>query len=207
MKSRICFYGSLIVIIILFIAGCRKAGQWLVKEDELLHANAMVILMGSISDRVLQAADLYNQKVADKVIIVEESMGAYRVLEEKGVHLLSNSRQVLNAIVILGISADSIIILPGDATSTKMEAMIIKEYVAENPNIDTLLIVTSSDHTRRASMIFKSAFRDAGKKVYISCSPSSYTNFDAKRWWKNKEDIQTVFMEYIKIVNFLLFER
>ena len=206
-RSKISRLAILCAIIIVYVSACHRAGSWLVKADEPAHADAIVILMGSIADRVLQAADLYRQGLARKVIIVEASMGAYITLEGQGAHIISNTEQSLNASVVLGIPADSIIIVPGGATSTQMEAMIIREYLIKQSSIDTLLLVSSAFHTRRASMIFKSAFRKAGMSVYIVCSPSAYTNFNAEKWWRNKEGIQTVLLEYLKLFNFVLFER
>jgi uncharacterized SAM-binding protein YcdF (DUF218 family) len=84
----------------------------------------------------------------------------FKPLEARGAHIISNTSHVLNALVTLKILADSIIILSGDATSTQMEAMIIGLYLADNQGNDTLLLVTSATHTRRASMIFKTAFRN-----------------------------------------------
>ena len=176
-------------------------------HDDKLHADAMVILMGSIADRVLQAEDVYKTKMADKVMIVEESMGAYKILDEKGVQIISNTKQVHNALVTLGIPASIITILPGDAVSTQMEATIVRDYCNKREDIDTLLLVSSSPHTRRASIIFNSAFRKKEIPVTILCSPSIYTSYDTKKWWKHKEDIQQVLLEYLKIANFILFDK
>ena len=162
--------------------------------------------MGNIPDRVLQAADLYNRGVADKVIIVEESMGAFKKLEERGVHIISNTMQARNAAVSLGIPADSIIILPGFARSTQEEAIIIREYLAKANGIDTLLLISSAPHTRRASLIFRKAFEANANKVLVCSSPSKYSGYTGKGWWKNKEGIQTVVMEYLKMGNFWIFE-
>jgi uncharacterized SAM-binding protein YcdF (DUF218 family) len=207
MKPKISLIVIILVIAIIYVNACRRAGSWLVKEDEPVHADAMVILMGSIADRVLQAADLYKRGLVGKVIIVEESMDAYKELEAKGVDIISKTQQYRDAGVSLGIPPDSIIILPGDATSTQMEAMIIREYLTDKPAIDTLLLVSSAPHTRRASLIYKFAFRRVGLVVYVVCSPSIYTNFDAEKWWTSKEGIQTVLMEYVKMASFMLVER
>jgi len=208
MKPKIYSVGILFIIIIFYVGSCHQAGQWLVKEDEeLVHADVIVILMGSITDRVLQAVDLYRQGLVGKLIIVQASIGAYKALEARGVHIISNTKYICDAIVALGIPPDSITILPGDATSTQMEAMIIREYLGNKPGIDTLLLVSSAHHTRRAFMIFNSAFRSAGMQVCVVCSPSTYTNFNAEKWWRSKEGIQTVLLEYLKIANFVLFER
>ena len=213
MRSRI-YIPVIVTIVLLLLAGaCRKAGTWLVKKDvpgqgdTPGQVDAMVMLMGSIPDRVLQTADLYGRRVAGKVVVVEESVGAYRVLEERGAHIISNSTQARNALVVLGIPEDSIVILPGDATSTQMEAEIIRDYLANSPAIETVLLVSSPAHTRRASMIFRAAFKSLEHPVGVYCSPSSYTTFYAEKWWRSREDIQKVLMEYLKLGNFVLFER
>ncbi|MBE0655289.1 MAG: hypothetical protein IH594_15925, partial [Bacteroidales bacterium] len=74
----------LIVLCAACIFGCRRAGAWLMKDDLPSHADAMVLLMGSFPERVIQAADLYRDGLADRLIIVHESMGSYRLLESLG---------------------------------------------------------------------------------------------------------------------------
>jgi len=71
-----------------------------------------------------------------------------------------------------------------------MEATIVREYLTDKPCIDTLLLVSSAPHTRRAYLIFKYAFRKSDMPVQVVCSPSSYTNFDAENWWRSREDVQ-----------------
>ena len=207
MRSTIYIFGITFSVIVICIGSCRHAGKWLVKEDHPEHSDAMVILMGSIADRVLQAADLYHQNMAEKVIMVESDMGASTALEEKGVHIISNTRQVYGALVTLGVPSDSIIILAGSASSTQMEAIVIRDYLKNRPEINTILLVSSANHLRRASMIFKSALKDPGIPVNIISCPSSYTDFDAEGWWKSRDGIEAVMMEYLKIGNFVLFER
>ena len=207
MRSRIYILGAVVLILVLAVGSCRKAGTWLVKADDPAYADVMVVLMGSISDRVLQTADLYTAGVAEKVWIVEEAMGANRALEERGVHLISNTTQAKNALVTLGIPADSIVILPGDATSTRMEAEIVRDYLQTQAGIETMLLVTSSAHTRRGFNLFKAAFTPLEKPPSLYCSPSSYTNFNPEKWWRNKNHIQKVVEEYLKLVNFVFFER
>jgi uncharacterized SAM-binding protein YcdF (DUF218 family) len=192
---------------ILYIGGCRRAGEWLVKEDVPVHADAMVMLTGSIADRVLQGVDLYRKGRAGQVLIVEEGMGPYKLLKARGADIVSSARQMQDAAKTLGIPADSITVLPGEALSTKTEATIIRDYLAGSTVIDTILLVTSAPHTRRALMIFRAAFRDAETPVYIGCSPNAYSDFDAKYWWRDREDVQAVLSEFVKIGSFVLFEK
>ncbi|MFO7851438.1 MAG: YdcF family protein [Bacteroidota bacterium] len=207
MKSKVYLISAFFIILILYFTAGWNAGQWLVKEDSQLEADIIIILMGNIADRVLQVADLYKQGLAGKVIMVEESMGPYHKLKKRGVNIVNNSSQSQNALVNLGVPGDSIIILPGDATSTQMEAVILRNYLKNKPDIDTLLLVSSASHMRRASMIFKAAFRKAEMPMHVVSCPSKYSGFNADKWWRSKEDVQKVFMEYLKIANFLVFER
>ncbi len=104
------------LIIIAFAVAFRNAGHWLVKENNAVRADAMVVLMGSIPNTVLQTADLYNQNVAGRVIIVGPGINEYKNLESRGVFLPSNSTQTRNALVALGLPSESIVILPGYKT-------------------------------------------------------------------------------------------
>jgi len=207
LKFRIIFFAVLVLLIVVYTAGCRRAGIWLVREDVPRHSDAMVILMGGFPDRVLQAVDLWKQRKADRIIIVEEGMGPFASLEKRGVRIVSNSEQAASSLVTLGIPADSITILPGDARSTLNEARAVRNYIEAGGSADTLLLVSSAAHMRRASIIFRIAFRHSGSQVYVGSSPSAYSNFDAKRWWREKEGIQSVITEYLKIGSFVLFER
>lgn len=207
LKSRLVFFIILILLGAVCIGGCRRAGVWLVKEDVPPHADAMVLLMGNFPERVLQAVDLYHEKRAERLIIVEESMGAYRGLEERGVSIISKSEQARDASVKLGIPEESVTVLPGDARSTLTEAVIVRDYLKTDPDIDTLILVSSPTHMRRAAMIFNKALKDLDRPVYVGCSPSAYSNSNTGRWWRHKEDIQDVLSEYLKTVSFILIEK
>jgi len=178
------------------------------KEDEPVQADAIVILMGSVYDRVLQASDLYLQGLSRQMIMVEtRQLDDDKVLKGEEVYNISNTGQTRNVAVSLGVPLDSIIILPGGAASTRMEAIIFRDYFVNKPDIDTILLVSSAEHTRRASIIFKTVFRKAGLPVHVVSSPSTYSGFNAEKWWKSRNEIKDVVMEYLKIGYFFLFDR
>jgi uncharacterized SAM-binding protein YcdF (DUF218 family) len=207
MRSRILFFSILVLIAVAEIAGCRRAGQWLVRDDHPAHGDAIILLMGSFPDKVVQVADLYNQGKAGRMIVVEESMGGKKRLEERGVRIVSNSQQARNAAVALGVPADSITVLPGEAQSTAMEARAVRDYLTHDNRTDTVIIVTIPTHSRRATMIFKAALNHSGRQMTVMSSPSEYTGFDIRHWWRDKEGIQAVLSEYVKMVSFVLVEK
>ena len=184
-----------------------NAGTFLVRRDKLVKGDAMLILMGSISDRVLEAADLYQAGMAPKLLIVEENMGPIKLLQERGATLISNTGQCGRIATELGIPANNISIIPGGANSTKMEARLVCEYIRQFGGIDTLLIVTSPAHTRRAGMIFSNAFKRHGLSVTVITCPSKYSSYDGKSWYMKREEVQDVIFEYIKLFTFVTIER
>ena len=206
-NSKTTFLLVLVALSAAYIGGCRRAGTWLVKESVPSHADALVLLMGNFTDRVLKTADLYGSGLANRVIIAEESMGGYKGLTDRGVKIISHTSQAVSSLVALGVPADSITILPGDARSTLDEAVIVRDYIGTNPGLDTLILVSSPYHLRRSSVIFGKAFKEAGLTVFTGTSGSgTYTGFDADRWWRSKEDIQHVLTEVIKIGSFMTVE-
>lgn len=207
MKRRIYIPVVLVVMLLLAVGGCRKAGTWLVKDDAPEHADVMVLLMGNLSDRVLQVDDLYENGTATTIWIVEPYLDDYRALERRGVHVFTDTDRAIRALDGLGIPGENIHILPGNASSTQMEAESVRAYLRTTAPVDTLLLVSSSSHMRRAFNIFRAAFKAMEDAPVLLCSPSSYSDFHPEKWWKDREDIQNVVLEYLKMTNFLLFEK
>ena len=197
----------LIVLTLLYIGGCRNVGVWLAREDVPPHADAMVLLMGTFPERVLQAVDLYHQGVADKMIIVYEGMGPYQTLEARGARVIRTTEQARDAAVALGVPEARITMLPGNARSTLDEAIAVRDYLVNQPTTDTLILVSSPAHMRRSYIIFRTVLRKKEQPVYIGCSPSDYSGFNPDKWWRRKEDIQAVLTELVKICSFRLFEK
>ena len=195
---------STFAVIIIFIY--QNAGNWLVRNDRPVHADNVVILMGSLHDRVIQAADLYHGHKVNRLVMCQVQMGKDKILDCNG-HVINTSIQVRDSLVKLGIPMDSITILQGNANSTFDEAIMLKEYLRLNSKIDTVILVTSSSHYRRASIVLKSIFNISDINVEVFCNTSIYPDFNKEKWWKDEQSQKIVLLEYMKMVNFFLFER
>ena len=197
----------LLIFIAILLISFFQAGIFLVKKDTLHHANIMVILMGSIDDRVLEADDLFNEGLSDTFVMVNDNAFGSESLRKRGAdipNLTGISKKALNE---LGVPDSSILILPGRANSTQDEAVHVAAFLVKHPTIHSLILVSSAPHLRRASMIFNNEFRKKNLSIDLLCAPSSYTNFHAKHWWKYRESTKELILEYLKIVSFLLFEK
>lgn len=189
-----------------------RAGTYLVRSsDALPRQGVFLILMGSIPDRALAAIDLYHDYPQTRQIwIVEENMLGLEFFREKGYKVLSNSQQMASILAQSGIPDSIIRIIPGLARSTLMEAKALDAWLMQQPEKvpDTLLLISSAAHMRRAGMIFDHVLNHrSGRNIYLATYPSPYSGYNAQRWYATKEDIQTTLSEYFKLLSFLLVER
>lgn len=208
MKSRcrrnLCIGLLLLVLVAVFLY---NAGRLLVVKDAPQEAELIVVLMGSGPDRMLGAVDLYKQGYADHILMVENCQSGFELLEPRGVELPRDAEVAAMAAVQLGVPEEALVILPGDACSTQDEALIVAQYVQENAQIKTVLLVTSSYHSLRSAQIFRWALGRSGTGSRVLSCPTPYDNFEAEKWWRSREHAKSVMLEYAKLINFYLVDR
>jgi uncharacterized SAM-binding protein YcdF (DUF218 family) len=83
-----------------------------------------------------------------------------------------------------------------NAFNTYEEAMVVKE-VAKKYNFQSVMIVTSFYHSRRASETFKNILGKENIRVIIH--PVFWKNFDIKDWTKNSYLRKAVIIEWLGI--------
>lgn len=184
-----------------------RLGRWLVVEDNLVESDIVVVLMGSVPDRILEAAVLYQDGFAGQITMVHNHMLAYDVLLSKGVQIPDDAELSKMAAVLLGVPDKGIIILQGDAKSTQDEAIIVREYLRDKEDIESIILVTSKCHSGRAKRVFTKALDTLERDILVRSSPSRFDSFDAEHWWRNREDAKRVVTEYLKLFNFYLREQ
>ncbi len=206
-KRKYFFVLFFVCLLVLIVYNLPRLGTWLVRQDKLEKADAIVVLMGNIPDRVLETYDVYHEAYADTIIIVMANRYGIKVFRKTGIFLDGQTSISKKALTAMGVPKRQIVILPGDAKSTFEEAAAVKDYLRKNKRIDTLILITSSYHTRRATLIFNDVFSGLENKVTIISRASKYTGFDAENWWKKRETKKVVLYEYLKLLNFYLFDR
>ena len=180
------------------------AGRVLVRSDPLpAHADAIVVLAGSISDRVVEAADLYRAGVAPRVVVTRERVprGDW-ALRARGVRLPESSEQMVAALEALGVPRGAIEVIPRRATSTDSEARTIARWACAR--VRSVVLVTSRYHSRRARMILRQAM---APEIAIAVRPSRHDPFDPGRWWRDRRDAKVVLSELEKLAHYWLRER
>ncbi len=207
-KKNLIFAGLVLAFFVLAFSAIRSAGTFLVKYDAPQNPTPTIILMGSIADRVLETNDIYKAGLTDTIIIANSNQSGGEALLQYGITIPNNTALSAQILKQLGIPDSSIFILPGKTKSTRDEADTLISWIkTNNIRLHAITIVSSSAHMRRANMVFNDAFNDNNLNIKIYTIPSKYSDFNPKHWYTHRESAKQVFMEYIKMISFLLVEQ
>jgi len=205
MKKPGKLFITVIVILSVLLLGrlsLPSLGYYLVAEDEPQQSDIIVLLMGSGPDRMLGAVDLYHAEYADEILMVRNMVRGYDLVVSQGVKIPHDTDIAKEVAVQLGVPEEKITVLPGDALSTQDEAIAVREYLKTEPDIDSLIIVTSKSHSGRAKKIFVKAMTSLERDFRIISCPTNYDDFNAEKWWQNREDLKHGVLEYLKLMHF-----
>jgi uncharacterized SAM-binding protein YcdF (DUF218 family) len=205
MKKPGKLFITVIVILSVLLLGrlsLPSLGNYLVAEDEPQQSDIIVLLMGSGPDRMLGAVDLYHAEYADEILMVRNMVRGYDLVVSQGVKIPHDTDIAKEVAVQLGVPEEKITVLPGDALSTQDEAIAVREYLKTEPDIDSLIIVTSKSHSGRAKKIFVKAMTSLERDFRIISCPTNYDDFNAEKWWQNREDLKRGALEYLKLMHF-----
>jgi len=198
---------GLIAALVLCVTGAllfAYAGHFLEVDDPLpASADAIVVMAGSISDRTLEAADLYRAGRAPRVVVTKEQMRSGEgKLRARGVALPENHDLTIAALGALGVPRAAIVVLARRNDSTESEARTIARWACRR-RLRHLIVVTSRAHSRRARLILRESL---GPSVALTLRPTRYDPFRATRWWSNRRSAKFVWWEYEKLLHYWLRE-
>jgi uncharacterized SAM-binding protein YcdF (DUF218 family) len=210
MKKPGKLFITVIVILSVLLLGrlsLPSLGTFLVSEDKPQPSDIIVLLMGSGPDRMLGAVDLYHAEYADEILMVRNMVRGYDLVVSQGVKIPHDTDIAKEVAVQLGVPEEKITVLPGDALSTQDEAIAVREYLKSEPDLDSLIIVTSKSHSGRAKKIFVKTMSSIDREIKVLSCPTEYDDFNADRWWKDREDLKRGALEYLKLFHFYIKEQ
>jgi uncharacterized SAM-binding protein YcdF (DUF218 family) len=179
-------------------------GGFLIVQDETHPADAIVVLSGSLPDRILEAVDLYQQHLAPRIILTrEQPLPGLAALRARGATLPEHHEQNTSIAEQLGVPAEAITVMPTATSSTLAETKALVGYLKAQ-NVHSILLVTSKAHARRARLTFHTV---AGPDLRIATCPSRYDTFSAEQWWHERGLVRRAVIEYGKLLNFVLIDR
>jgi uncharacterized SAM-binding protein YcdF (DUF218 family) len=204
---RIVQGGALALAVLLYLFRqplLGAAGRFLVVDDTPASADAIVVLSGSFPDRIMEAVALYKDGFAAKLVLCREPENpALDRLEELGVRVPRGSDLNRDVAERLGVPAAAIEVVDRAAPSTFSEARQVLRH-ARDRGYDSILLVTSKYHTKRAAWIYRYL---AGDSTRIISRPAREDDFEPDAWWHDRASTRRVLVEYQKLLVFLLVDR
>jgi uncharacterized SAM-binding protein YcdF (DUF218 family) len=160
---------------------------YLAPQSKLTKAEAIVAVSGGeTASRALGAVKLYDEGYAPIIIFSGAAQDPTSV---------SNAAAMKNIAVKAGVPASAILV-EEDSVDTYENAQNTARII-KNQNINSIILVTSPYHQRRASIEFKRAL---GKDFKVINHSTSDENWRRSAWWKNTYSLNLTLSEFQKIV-------
>lgn len=193
---------ALLLAVLFGAFACPRAGHYLIIDEPLQPADAIIVLAGARVERWLEAVDLYREDKAGAILlssgIVEK---AERQLRAMGVRYPSEVELTRDAMVQLGIPAAAITAFRETVDNTAEEAVAAHRFALER-GWRSVIVVTSKYHTRRARFAFERQLRGSGISVQVR--GSRYDEARPDQWWKHRADFRFVTWELQKLAAYRL---
>jgi uncharacterized SAM-binding protein YcdF (DUF218 family) len=187
--------------ILLAAAACPYAGHYLIVDEPLTRADAIVVLDGP-AVRWMEGVDLYREGMAPHILLspgmADPTADRVRAM---GVVFPAKIDLVRSAMVQLGVPAGAMTVLPHPVDNTADEAAQTRP-VALQRGWTSLIVVTSKYHTRRTGYAFEREF--AGTSVRIQVKGSRHDRVSPDGWWRSRSDLRYVVSELQKLVAYRL---
>lgn len=161
------------------------AGALLVEDDGPRKADAILVLGGDDSGaRIIKAAQLATQGYSPYVLV----SGPPNLLGHDSDTTIEFARRNGYPGTLF-----RPIWLPPEADSTRSEATFLGNYLRTH-SIDSILLVTSNFHSRRAARLW----RKQAPWIHVAVVAAPDPSFTPDRWWKTRNGQKTFLLEWTK---------
>jgi uncharacterized SAM-binding protein YcdF (DUF218 family) len=174
------------------------AGEALIVRAALPKADAIVVLSGSSAylERTKRAAELFHEGRAPLIVLTDDhTRGGWSNALQRNPYFVERATDELFK---AGVPLEKIRVIPGVASSTHDEALILRDY-AMAQGLRSLLVVTSAYHSRRALRTLRQAFAGTATTLGLEPVPIGSTTPSTVFWWLRPEGWRTVAGEYVKL--------
>jgi uncharacterized SAM-binding protein YcdF (DUF218 family) len=171
-------------------------GRWLVVQDPLNNAQAIVVLSGRMPMRAKEAARLYNAGYAPQIWLTRSNEPAASFQE---MHIAYIGEDFFNSRVLMheGVPSNAIHILDLFIDNTADEIRAVVDQLKREQG-DTVIIVTSKVHTRRVRTLWNELSGGRGRAI-VRAVPND--PFQPNPWWRTTADALDVVREILGLLN------
>lgn len=181
----------------------RDAGTWLVREDPVEPADALLASIGGWYAGAVEAARLQRTGIAPRIAVTRWASGpsgADADLRRLGITIPTPPDVVQSIFERSGITTTSIERINHEVDGTGPDIATLAAYT-QSRNWKRVQVVTSRSHSRRVGWLLERAL-PADVIVHVH-SPSN-DPFDPATWWHSREMTREVIIESLRWVNALV---
>jgi uncharacterized SAM-binding protein YcdF (DUF218 family) len=174
------------------------SARLLIVSAPLEHADVIVVLSGSSTfvERTQLAAQLYAAGRAEKIVLTNDNrQGGWVSAEQRNPYFYERARWELQR---QGIPAARIEVIGPPVNGTRDEALALRKYAAAN-GVNSVLLVTSAYHSRRALWTFRRLLSGTGVTLGMSPTTPGRQTPRPLTWWLHLRGWQMVPTEYVKL--------
>jgi uncharacterized SAM-binding protein YcdF (DUF218 family) len=184
--------GVLVFGLVIFLG----IGRWLVAEDPLEKAQAIVVLSGGMPVRAQEAARLYKAGWAPQIWLTR---GVEPAASLQQMHIAYLGEDFFNSRVLMheGVPSDAIRVLDPAINNTADEIRVIAADV-QRLSSRTVIIVTTKAHTRRVRTLWRELSAGRGRAIVRAASTDP---FAPDHWWRATGDALDVVREVLGLLN------
>ena len=175
------------VLVLLYPRLLEAAARLLVVSEPPVPADAIVVLGGDWKGRIQKGIQLYKDGFAPTLVVT-------------GGMLIAPDRTQADYLAEVARRAgvpETAIVREGRANSTWEDATFTLE-LARQRGWRRVLLVTSDWHSRRAVMVFRRVYGEAG--IEVISVPSVEWRFDTYRWWQYPDGGEIIPIEWLRLV-------
>jgi len=191
---------SAVVTVFLFSATLNYMSTYLFLDHDLVEADAIVVLMGGIDARIPETVDLYRDGYAKEIIMVQVYTEGNEQSAGSNIWIVDETKQARAEAIERGIPAEKIIIIPGQARNTWDEAVAVRDYLVHRTDINSLILVTFTLHTRRTFTTFERVLGCLDRDIVLISRAARYDVFDYEDWWLEHRSVYMVIQESLKVI-------
>lgn len=153
----------------------------------------VMVLGGGSANRPFAAAALFNKGLARQVLIPHDTL-----LPEAEDGILPAEHEIDREVLVAsGVPVEAIHLLDGNSDNTLDEARALCRFLEERPG-SSVAVVTTTWHTRRARLLFRSIVHHSTGRVLFLGVPTD--GYHEKNWWRFEAGFVAYALEYTKLI-------
>jgi len=197
--------GGLLILLAVYVGHApllSVLGQYLVVEQPLEKADALLVLSGGTPFRAMEAAELYRQGWAPAILLTRGRPDeADAALQKLGIDHPAEYEYNRHVLLRLDVPSEAIVLLDKPIVNTWDELTIAAHWLDKHAG-HQIIIVTSKTHTRRVALMWGHA-QPGTQRGIVRWTPQD--PFDPQQaWWKERRFAFIVLWEYLGLLNYWL---